>query len=325
MKAIVQDRYGGPEVLEMRDVEAPTVAQGEVLLRVRAAGVNPIDWHFMRGEPLVMRFGEGLGTPGRTILGFEAAGTVEAVGSDVTGFAPGDEVWGWCNGGAFAEYVAVRADHLMPKPGHLSFEQLAACPVAALTALQAVRDHGNTQPGHRMLIIGASGGVGTFAVQIAKALGANVTGVCSSRNIDLVKSLGADDVIDYQAEDFARGERRYDVILHVSGNRSFADCRRVLTLEGVLVNVGGGEGTGRLLGPGKRFLAASVINRFVSQRVVAFMGQVNHADGLTLLNLFESEQIRPVIDRTYPLTETAAAIRYLETLRARGKVVITTP
>lgn len=324
MKAVMHDRYGGPEVLEVRDVDVPAAGHGEILLRVRAAGVNPIDWHYLRGEPLVMRLGEGLHRPKRKILGFEASGTVEAVGADTSRFAPGDEVWGWCDGGAFAEYVAVRADHLMPKPPQLSLEQAAGCPVAALTALQAVRDHGNTQPGQRVLIIGASGGVGTFAVQIAKSMGASVTGVCSTQNVDLVQSLGADEVIDYTAEDFAGGDRRYDVVVHVAGDRSLADCRRVLTREGVLVNVGGGEGSsGRLLGPGKRFLAASVINRFVSQTVGAFVGKVNQADGLALLALLESRQIIPIIDRTYPLADTAAAIRYLETRRARGKVVVT--
>lgn len=323
MRAVVQDRYGGPEVLEMRDVDAPTVVQGEVLLRVRAAGVNPIDWHFMRGEPLVMRFGEGLRTPSRKILGFEASGTVEAVGVDVTGLTPGDEVWGWCDGGAFAEYVSVRASHLIAKPAQLSFEQAASVPVAGLTALQAVRDHATTQPGQTVLVIGASGGVGTFAVQIAKSMGATVTGVCSTRNVDLVRSLGADDVIDYKIEDFARRGGHYDVVLHISGNRSFTDCRRVLTPDGILVNVGGGEDTGRLLGQGKRFLTASVVNRFVSQKVVAFIANVNQPDGLALLHLLESGQIRPVIDRTFPLAETAAAIRNLETLRARGKIVVT--
>ncbi|MEX1126514.1 MAG: NAD(P)-dependent alcohol dehydrogenase [Acidimicrobiia bacterium] len=324
MRAVVQDRFGGPDVLEVRDVNVPVPEPGEVLLRVRAAGVNPIDWHYLRGEPLVMRLGEGLRKPKRQILGFEASGTVAAVGTGASRFARGDEVWGWCDGGAFAEFVAVRADHLMPKPPQLSFEQAAGCPVAALTALQAVRDHGNTQPGQRVLIIGASGGVGTFAVQIAKAMGATVTGVCSTQNVDLVQSLGADEVIDYAVEDFTESGRRYHVVLHVAGDRSFADCRRVLTREGVLVNVGGGEGSsGRLLGPGKRFLTASVMNRFVSQMVVAFIGKVNHTDGLALLDLLESRQITPVIDRTYPLVETGAAIRYLETLRARGKVVVT--
>jgi NADPH:quinone reductase-like Zn-dependent oxidoreductase len=323
MRAVLQDRFGGPEVLEVRDVDVPVPEPGEVLLRVRAAGVNPIDWHYMRGEPLVMRAGEGLRRPKRRILGFEASGTVEAVGSDSSDLSPGDDVWGWCDGGAFAEYVAVRADHLMPKPTQLSYEQAAVCPVAALTALQAVRDHGDTQPAQRVLIIGASGGVGTFAVQIAKSMGATVTGVCSTRNVDLARSLGVDDVIDYTVEDFAQGGRRYDVVLHVSGNRSFADCRRVLTPEGVLVNVGGGEGSGRLLGPGKRFISASVMARLVSQKVRAFIAKVNQADGLVLLDLLESGQITPVIDRTYPLVETPAAIRYLETLRARGKVVVT--
>jgi NADPH:quinone reductase-like Zn-dependent oxidoreductase len=324
MRAVVQDRFGGPYVLEVRDVDVPVPEPGEVLLRVRAAGVNPIDWHCLRGEPLVMRLGEGLRRPKRQILGFEASGIVAVVGDGASPLAPGDEVWGWCDGGAFAEYVAVRADHLMPKPPQLSFEQAAGCPVAALTALQAVRDHGNTLPGQRVLIIGASGGVGTFAVQIAKSMGATVTGVCSTQNVDLVQSLGADEVIDYTSEDFAVSERRYDVVLHVAGNRSLADCRRVLTREGVLVNVGGGEGnSGRFLGPGKRFLTASVMKRFVSQKVVAFIGKVNHTDGLALLDLLESRQITPVIDRTYPLVETGAAIRYLETLRARGKVVVT--
>jgi NADPH:quinone reductase-like Zn-dependent oxidoreductase len=320
---VVQDRYGGSDALEMRDIGMPALGDDEVLIRVHAAGVNPIDWHYMRGEPLVMRLGEGFRTPKRRILGFEAAGTVTAVGDHASRHATGDEVWGWCDGGAFAEYVAVRADHLMPKPARLSFVQAAGCPVAALTALQAVRDHGRTQPGQRVLVIGASGGVGTFAVQIAKSVGATVTAVCSAQNVDMVRSLGADHVIDYTTADFAESGERYDVVLHIAGNRSYADCRRVLTREGIVVNVGGGEGSGRVLGPGKRFVTASMISPFVSQKVVAFIGRVNPSDGNVLQGLLESGQITPVIDRTYPLAETADAVSYLETLRARGKVVIT--
>jgi len=326
MQAVARDRYGGPDVLEIQNVDVPSVGEGEVLVRARAAGVNPIDWHCLRGEPLVMRPGEGVRRPKRTILGFEVSGTVADVGNGASRLAAGNEVWGWCDGGAFAEYVAVRADHLMPKPPQLDFEQAAVCPVAALTALQAVRDHGRTQPGHRVLIIGASGGVGTFAVQIAKSMGATVTGVCSTQNVDLVRSLGADEVIDYLVEDFAKEARCYDVVVHVAGDRPLADCRAVLKDDGVLVNVGGGEGSsGRLLGPGKRFLAASVMNLFASQTIGAFVGKVNQTDGLALLDLLESGQIAPVIDRTYPLAETGKAIRYLETLRARGKVVVTIP
>ena len=320
------DRFGGPDVLELRHVQVPAAEGDKVLVRVRAAGVNPIDWHYMRGEPLVMRPADaGLRAPKRRILGFEAAGTVAAVGADAGRLAVGDEVWGWCDGGAFAEYVAVREDHLMAKPAHLTFEQAAAVPVAGVTALQAVRDHGQTQPGHRMLVIGASGGVGTFAVQIAKSVGATVTGVCSTRNIDLVRSLGADQVIDYTAEDFADGAGGYDVVLHVSGNRSFRDCLGVLADAGVLVNVGGGEGSGRFLGQAKRFMTAALIAPFVRNKVRAFIGKVNHQDGLVLLDLLESRQMAPVIDRTYPLAEVPGAIAYLETLRARGKVIITIP
>lgn len=324
MQAVVQDRYGGPEVLELREVAVPAAGQGEVRVRVHAAGVNPIDWHYLRGEPLIMRSPDtGLRAPKRRTLGFEAAGTVEALGADVSRLTPGDEVWGWCDGGAFAEYVTVREDHLMRKPAQLSFEQAAGVPVAGVTALQAVRDHGEVQPGQRVLVIGASGGVGTFAVQIAKSMGATVTGVCSTRNVDLVRSLGADEVIDYTAEDFAQGESHYDVVLHVSGTRSFRDCLGVLTDSGILVNVGGGEGSGRLLGQGKRFMAAALIAPFARKKVRAFIGKVNHPDGLTLLDLLESGQMAPVVDRTYRLAEVPDAIAYLETLRARGKVVIT--
>lgn len=320
MKAVVQDRFGGPEVLELRDAEVPSPGEGEVLLRVRAAGVNPLDWHHMRGEPLVMRIGEGLRKPKHRILGFEVSGTVESAGA-TSGLTPGDEVWGWCDGGAFAEYVAVPADRMLPMPAQLSFEQMAACPVAALTALQAVRDHGNVQPGQRVLIVGASGGVGTFAVQIAKSFGAIVTGVCSTTNVDLIRSLGAEEVIDYTIEDFVQGGRRYDVVLHVAGNRSLADCRRVLRSEGILVFVGGGEG-GLILGPLTRFVGATLTNLFVSQTVNAFIGKVDRDDGVVLLDLLETGQVTPVIDRTYPLVETAEAIGYLETMRARGKVVV---
>jgi NADPH:quinone reductase-like Zn-dependent oxidoreductase len=318
MKAIVFRRYGSPDVLELADVDLPVVADDGVLVRVRAASVNALDWHRMRGEPLVGRLGDGLRRPKDSALGVDVAGHVEAVGRNVTELRPGDEVFG-ARTGAFAEYVSGRT--FVPKPAGLTFEEAAAIPVAATTALQGLRDRGALQPGQRVLINGASGGVGTFAVQIARALGAKVTAVCSTSNVELVRSLGADRVIDYTREDFTRSGERYDLILDVAGTRPLLACRRVLTPHGTLVVVGGPGG--RWLSPADRLVKAAVLSKFVSQRLVPFLAHITREDLLVLKELVETGKVTPVIDRTYPLREVPEAIRYLETMRARGKVVIT--
>jgi NADPH:quinone reductase-like Zn-dependent oxidoreductase len=279
-------------------------------------------WHLMAGLPYPMRLaGFGLRRPKAPNPGRSLAGTVESVGQEVTGFEPGDEVYGTCDG-SFAPYARARAGRLAPKPANLSFEQAAAVPVSALTALQAVRDHAKVQPGQQVLIIGASGGVGTFAVQIAKAFGAEVTGVCSTAKTDLVRSLGADHVIDYTREDFAGGEHRYDVILDIGGNSRLSRLRRALTDHGRLVMVGGETG-GRWLGGMDRLLRAVVLFRLVRQELGVFVASENAADLGVLRDLIESGKIAPAVDRTYPLGETPAAIRYVQAGRARGKVVIT--
>jgi len=318
MKAIVYRTYGSPDVLELTDIEKPAVADDAVLVRVRSASVNPVDWHGMRGQPFLVRMGDGLRRPKVGALGVDAAGHVEAVGKDVTHLQPGDEVFG-ARTGAFAEYVSGR--NFVAKPAALTFEQAAAIPVAATTALQALRDKGGVQPGQRVLVNGASGGVGTFAVQIAKALGAHVTGVCSSGNVEMVRSIGADEVIDYTREDFTRAGQRYDLILDIAGSRSLRSCRRVLTANGTLVVVGGPGG--RWVSPADRWVKAKVISRFGSQRMLPFLAQITKEDLLVLKELAEAGTLRPVIDRTYPLSEVPEAVRYLEAGHARGKVVIT--
>ncbi|MBW3619487.1 MAG: NAD(P)-dependent alcohol dehydrogenase [Actinobacteria bacterium] len=324
MKAMVQDRYGDAGVLELRDVPRPSVGADGVLVRVRAASVNPLDWHFMRGEPLVMRLaGVGLRRPKRRIQGADVAGTVEAVGPGVRSLAPGDDVLGWATGGGFAEYVVVPEDHLVPKPAGLGFEAAGAIAIAGITALQAVRDHGQVGPDTRVLVVGASGGVGTFAVQIAKTRGAHVTGVCSTRNLELVRSLGADDVLDYTRGDLSAGGRRFDVVLHVAGDRAIRERLRLVEPDGVLVNVGGGEGGGVVFGPVRSLVAATVARPFVRPRVRSFLAAENQADAMELLGLIEEGSVVPVIDRTYALVEVPEAIRYVESLRARGKVVVT--
>jgi NADPH:quinone reductase-like Zn-dependent oxidoreductase len=326
MKAIVQERYGAPrDVLELRDVETPAVGDNAVLVRVEATSVNPADWHFMRGDPYIARLQMGLRRPKHTVLGGDVAGRVETVGANVTTLAPGEEVYGcsFSDGmGGFGERVAVRADLLAAKPANLSFEQAAAVPLAGMTALQGLRDHGRLEPGQKVLIIGASGGVGSFAVQIAKALGGEVTGVCSTRNVDLVGSLGADHVLDYTKEDFSRGAERYDVILQVAGTASPSDCRRALTPKGTLLQ-SSGEPTRRVFGPVGRMVKAGVLSPFVSQRMLSFVMKPKGDDLLVLKQLIEEGKVTPVIDRTYPLAEVAEAIAYLEGLRARGKVVVT--
>jgi NADPH:quinone reductase-like Zn-dependent oxidoreductase len=323
MKAIVQDVYGGPEVLELREVSRPVVTDDDVLVRVRSAGVNPADWHIMRGTPYIARLAFGLRKKKDEVLGIDFAGTVESAGRNVKQFQPGDEVFG-SGSGAFAEYVSIPvARALALKPAEVSFEAAAAVPIAAITALQALRDQANVQPGQEVLINGASGGVGTFAVQIAKSYGAKVTGVCSGKNMEMVLGIGADRVIDYTQEDFTRGEQRYDLMLDIAGNRKWSESQRVLRPAGTFVAVGGPTGN-RWIGP----LGKSVAVRFGSMRgsrkvVSLFLAKANTEDLMVVQKLLEAGKVTPVIDRTYPLSETPEAIRYLEAGHACGKVVIT--
>jgi 2-desacetyl-2-hydroxyethyl bacteriochlorophyllide A dehydrogenase len=323
MKAIVQDEYGNAaDVLRLAEIDRPEIAAGEVLLRVHAAGIDRGVWHLMAGLPYPVRFaGYGIRAPKTKVRGREVAGTVVALGAEVTTLNVGDEVFG-IGEGCFAEYAAARADTLAPKPTNLTFVQAAAVSVSALTALQAVRDGADVQPGQQVLIIGASGGVGAFAVQIAKTFGAEVTGVCSTSKVDVVRSAGADHVIDYTREDITAGARRYDVILDIGGNRSLTHLRRALTDKGTLVIVGGETG-GRWLGGFQRQLRAPLLSAFVGQRLRSIMASENSVDLLVLRELIESGAVTPVIDRTYPLSETPAAVTYVEEGRARGKVVIT--
>ena len=322
MKAIVYHEYGSPDVLELQDIDKPVVKDDEVLVRVRAASVNPADWHFMRGVPYVMRPQAGLRKPKNTLLGRDIAGQVEAVGKAVTGFRPGDEVFAEVGAGGFAEYASVSEGVLVLKPANLTFEQAAAVPLAALTALQGLRDAGQIQPERRVLIIGASGGVGTFAVQIAKSFGADVTGVCSTKNVELVRSLGADHVIDYTQEDPTQSGQKFDLIFQLAGTSSPSHCRRVLTSKGTLV-LSSGESDGRWIGPVDRLLKAAVLSPFVSQKLGSFLAKANKEDLQSLKELIEAGDVTPVIDRTYSLSETPEAVRYLEEGHARGKVVIT--
>jgi len=326
MKAIRYDRYGPPDVLELADVDLPEVGEDEMLVRVRAASVNPLDWHVMRGTPYLVRMMAGLSRPRASAarLGADMAGSVEAVGGNVTGFRPGDEVFGGLeNRGTLAEYISIRHDGpVLTKPAGLTFEQAASVPVAAYTALQALRDKGRVQAGNQVLVNGASGGVGTFAVQIAKALGAEVTGVCSERNTEMVASIGADHVVDYTREDFTRAGPRYDLLIDIAGNRTLSETRRVLVPKGVLVAVGGPD-KGRWIGPLSRTVQMAVLSPVVSQRMAFFLARQNSGDLAVLRKLLEAGKVTPVIDRTYPLADAAEAIRYLETGHARGKVVIT--
>ena len=319
MKAIVQDRYGSPEVLAIKEIDKPAVAANEVLLRVHAAGLNPLDWHNVRGLPYPLRLGNGLTRPKSRVPGVDVAGSVEAVGSAVAQFRTGDEVFGLCDG-ALAEYACAREDRLAPKPAGITYEQAAAAPVAALTALQGLRDRGRIQPGQNVLIVGASGGVGTFAVQIARWLGATVTGVCSTRNVDMVRSLGADHVVDYTREDFTRTGQRYEVILDMAGTRSLSECRRALTPRGTYVVVG--APTGRWFKGLDRFGKALALSPFVSQRIVPFITRPCKTDLLVLKELLENGTVTPVIDRTFGLTGVPEAFRYLEEGHVRGKLVI---
>jgi NADPH:quinone reductase-like Zn-dependent oxidoreductase len=321
MKAIVQDRFGPPEVLELREVDEPEVGEGEVLVRVRAASVNPADWYAMTGVPYVARPQMGLRKPRHNRVGLDLAGVVAAVGGNAGRFRLGDEVFG-ASTGTLAEYVAVSEDALVPKPANLSFEEAAAVPVAGLTALQGLRDKGRVRPGQAVLINGASGGVGTFAVQLAKALGAEVTGVCSTRNLDLVASLGADQVVDYTRDDFTRSDRRYDLLLDVAGSRPWSACQRVLRPQATLVLVGASKGN-RLLGPLDHILKVRLASLRASQKVVFFISKLRHQDLVALQELLEAGTVTPVVERSYPLSEAADALRYLGAGHAQGKLVIT--
>ena len=322
MQAIVQDHYGpAQDVLRLAEIGRPAIGDGEVLLRVHAAGVDRGVWHLMTGLPYPVRLaGYGVRAPKGRVRGREVAGSVEAVGPGVTTLAAGDEVFGIAEG-SFAGYARARADKLAPLPAGLSFEQAAAVPVSALTALQAVRDHGHVRAGQKVLVIGASGGVGTFAVQIAKAFGADVTGVCSGAKADLVRSIGADHVIDYALGDIGRGGHRYDVILDAGGSRPLRSLRRMLTPRGTLVIVGAETG-GRWLGGTDRQIRALLLSPFVGQQLGTFICAENAADLVVLTGLIEAGQVTPVIDRAFPLSEAGAAVRYLQEGHARGKVVI---
>lgn len=323
MKAIVQDGYGSPDdVLELKDIDKPVVKDDEVLVRVHAASIHVGMWIMVRGVPYIMRAMTGLLRPRNSVPGDDIAGKVEAVGKNVKQLQPGDEVFGWCKG-AIAEYACAGEDNFVPKPANVTFEQAAAVGVSAFTALQAIRDQGKVQPGQKVLINGASGGVGTFAVQIAKAFGADVTGVCSTRNVDMVRSIGADHVIDYTQEDFSQSGQRYDFILDNVANHSLSDLRRVLTPQGTVLPNGGGHSSGRWIGPMGGVIKALVLSLFVRQLRRVFLSLPNKEDLATLKELVESGKVTPVIDRTYPLSETAEAIGYLGEGHARGKVVIT--
>lgn len=317
----MQDTYGSADVLELREVERPSVADDRILVRVKAAGVNMADWHLMTGLPKLVRVtGVGFRAPKQPIRGSDVAGVVEEVGADVTEFTPGDEVFGSASG-AFAEFALSRPARLLPKPANLTFEQAAAVSMAGYTALQAVRDKAEVQPGQRVLITGAAGGVGSFAVQLAKHFGAHATGVCSTSKTELVRSLGADAAIDYTREPITG---TYDVIIDTAGNRPLGVLRRLLTPRGTLVLVGA-EGTGNLIGPVVNMLRDAVANRFVSQRLLGMLATEKHEDLVTLCDLLTSGAITPAIDRTFPLAETPDAIRHLEAGRAAGKVVVTVP
>jgi NADPH:quinone reductase-like Zn-dependent oxidoreductase len=320
MKAIVQDRYGSADVLKLEDIDTPVVRGGDVLIRVGAASAFIGDWHMMTGTPYAIRLVSGLRAPKQHVLGQDLAGTAEAVGQGVTGFRSGDAVFG-AGVGAFAEYATARPDRLAPKPTNLSFEEAATVPSTGCTALQGIRDVGKVQAGQRVLVIGAAGGVGSFAVQIAKAFGANVTGVCSTSKIELVRSIGADEVIDYTHEEIVDGTHRYDVIFDTAGNREASYLRQAITSKGTLV-LAGGEGGGRWLGMG-RVMRAKAISPFVGQKMTNFLGRTKAEDLLVLRDLIETGKVTPVIGASYPLSDVPDAIRALGTGHGRGKVVIT--
>jgi len=324
MQAVVHRCYGTPDVVRVESLAKPIPGDYGVLVKVHAASVNPLDWHLLRGDPYVMRLGGGLGAPKDFRMGVDFAGTVEAVGKKVTRFKPGDAVFGGRDG-ALAEYVTVFQDAALAlKPASVTFEQAAAAPVAALTALQALRDKGKIQAGQKVLINGASGGVGTFAVQIARVYGADVTGVTSTHNVELVRSLGANQVIDYTREDFTEGSQRYDLIVDLVGNHSLGDNRRVLKANGIYIGIGGGGvDNGGFLGPMAGALKMMALAPFVSQKVEFFVADLNKEDLAHVADLMESGKVVPVIDKRYKLSDSAEAIRYLERGHARGKVIVT--
>jgi NADPH:quinone reductase-like Zn-dependent oxidoreductase len=323
VKAIVQDVYGSADVLKLRDIDKPVIGDRDVLVRVRAAGVDPSVWHIMSGQPYLVRaMGIGLRRPRQQVRGWDLAGTVEAVGGQVTRVKPGDEVFG-TSGGSFAEYARAAEDKVVVKPATVSFEQAAAVPTSATTAVQALRDSGRLAAGQRVLVIGAAGGVGHFAVQIARAMGAKVTGVCSTAKLDLVRSIGADDVVDYTRDDVTDGTRRFDLILDNAGNRPLAALRRALTPAGALVIIGG-EGGGPWIGGLQRNLGAGLLTLFVKQRLVTCFARAKGSDLEYLRGLMEAGKMTPVIDRTFPLAEAPEAVRYLQHGKTRGgKVVLT--
>jgi NADPH:quinone reductase-like Zn-dependent oxidoreductase len=320
VKAIIRDAYGSVDALRLADIDQPVAGEVDVLVHVHAAGVDQGVWHLMTGTPYAMRLaGFGIRAPKNALLGYDLAGRIEAVGAQVTEFRPGQEVFGTCRG-SFAEYAVARADRFLPKPENVTFEQAAVVPISGFAALQAVREQGGVRSGQRVLIIGAGGGVGTFAVQIAKADGAEVTGVCSASKAELVRSIGADHVIDYTREDFVDGRNRYDVILDIAGNRSLSELRRALTPRGTLVIVGG-EDAGKWLGI-RRQLRAAALSPFVRQKLGFFISKERPEDLEELRKLLEAGTIRPVVDKTFPLEEVPAAIQYLRDGRARGKIVV---
>ena len=320
MRAIVYRSYGSPDVLQWEEIEKPTAGDNEVLIKVRAASVNPYDFHFIRGEPYLLRLMAGPRRPKDTRLGVDVAGQVEAVGRNVTQFKAGDQLFGTCRG-AFAEYACTSESALAMKPENVTFEQAASVGIAGFTALQGLRDKGHVQPGQKVLISGAAGGVGTFAVQIAKSFGAEVTGVCSTRNVDMVRSIGADRVIDYTQEDFTKSGQRYDIIFDLVANHSLSACRRVLNPKGIYIMAGGTAGRW-MIGSLARMIAMRVWSRFGSRKFVSLLAKINKEDLTLMHDLMKSGKVAPVIDRCYRLSEVPEAIRYLEEGHARGKVVI---
>ena len=322
IRAVMLRCYGVPEAVRLETIAKPTPGEGQVLIKVHASSVNPAEWYGVSGQPMLIRLSNGIGAPKRTRVGFDVAGTVESVGANVTRFKPGDEVFGGV-GGALAEYVVAREQGaIVPKPSNMTFEEAAAIPIAAITALQGLRDEGRIAAGQKVLINGASGGVGTYAVQIAKALGAEVTGVCSTRNVELVRSIGADHVIDYAKQKFTEGQERYDLILDNVGNHDFADMGSVMKPEGIIVVVGASK-KGPFLGPIKRVVWSKIAGHFVEQKLTFFIANVNKADLELLAGLAREGKLKSVIDKRYPLEEAGAALEYLGGGHARGKVVVT--
>ena len=320
MKAVVYRCYGSPDVLKIEDVVKPSVTDEGILIKIRSASVNPLDWHYMRGSPYIMRMQLGLGAPKRSRLGVDFAGTVETIGRNVSQFKPGDEVFGGASG-AFAEYIVMpETASVIRKPANITFEQSAATGIAGITALQALRDHGKLKAGEKVLINGASGGVGTFAVQIAKSFDAEVTGVCSTKNLDLVRSLGADHVIDYTRDNYTAGDERYDLIIDMVGNHSVRVNSRVLKPDGRLIVIGARKGD--WIRPLRGVIESLLLSPFIKKEVKFFVAQFSKEDLSTLAELMQEGKVTPVIDRHYPLNETAAAVRYSETGRARGKIII---